>query len=185
MTALCRFVSLVISIMVWPMVGCSESSTTDSMTTEPPGFAATVSGAVTGNFSGRGIVTYIAPQDTVSGTRPGYYLVSNVIQDVIETRDWVITFRIPEGTDSGTYQLVSADPLNVGEEFEARLEGMVDRRSVSFRSNTEGTLTLDSFPSNGNQLSGAIVKGKFQFSAENHQGEVVAVNGVFDFPVKA
>ena len=155
------------------------------MTKKPTGFTATVSGAVTDNLSGRGMVTYIAPQDTVSGTRPGYYLVSNVLQDVMEARDWVITFRIPDGTDSGTYQLVSADPMSVGEEFEARLEGSVEQRTVSFRSNTDGTITLDSFPSNVNQLSGATIKGKFRFSAENHQGEAVAVNGEFDFPAKA
>jgi hypothetical protein len=178
-------VSLVTLVMLLTMVGCTESSTTDSVTTEPPGFAATVSGAVDGHLSGRGLVTYIAPQDTVSGTRPGYYLVSNLIQDVMEARDWVITFRIPDGTDSGTYQLVSADPMSVGEEFEVRLEGMVDRRTVSFRSNTEGTLTLDSFPSDVSQLSDATIKGKFQFSAGNRHGEVISVNGEFDFTVKA
>lgn len=185
MTTSRQCVSLVTLVMLLTVVGCTDSSTTDSATIEPPGFAATVSGAIDGHLSGRGIVTYIAPQDTVSGTRPGYYLVSNVIQDAMEASDWVITFRIPDGEDAGTYQLVSADPMRVGEEFEARLEGMVDGRTVSFRSNTEGTLTLDSFPSNVSQLSDATIKGKFQFSSENSVGEVVAVNGVFEFPVKA
>lgn len=182
---------LCIRVMTWVMllatVGCMESSTssTDSGAREPVGFAVTVSGVVEDRFAGSGIVTYIAPQDTVTGTRPGYYLVSNVIQGVMEAKDWVVTFRIPDGTDSGTYQLVSADPMSVGEEFEARLEGIIDRRTVSFSSNTEGTLTLDSFPSDVSQLSEATIKGKFQFSAENNDGETVAVNGVFDFPVKA
>lgn len=185
MTPSRRFVSLVTLVVLLLVVGCTESSTTDSVTTEQPGFAATVSGAVKGNLSGPGIVTYIAPQDTVSGIRPGYYLISNVIHDVLEARDWVVTFRIPDGTHSGTYQLVSGNPMNVGEEFEARLEGMVDRQTVSFRSNTDGTLTLDSFPSNASELSGAMIKGKFQFSAENSHGEVAAVNGEFDFPVEA
>jgi hypothetical protein len=185
MTTLRQFASLVTLVILLPVLGCTESSRTDSETTEQPGFAATVSGVVQGNLSGQGIVTYIAPQDTVSGKRPGYYLVSNIIHDVLEARDWVVTFRIPDGTHSGTYQLVSAEPRNLGEEFEARLEGMVDRQPVSFRSNTEGTLTLDSFPLNANQLSGSTIKGTFQFNAENSHGEVAEVNGAFNFPVRA
>jgi hypothetical protein len=58
---------------------------------------------------------------------------------------------------------------------------VVEKRTVSFRSNTEGTLILDSFSSDASQLSDMKVKGKFQFSTENHNGEVVSVNGAFDF----
>ncbi|MEX2493324.1 MAG: hypothetical protein WD425_16350 [Nitrospirales bacterium] len=185
MTTLRQFASLMTVVMLLPVLGCPESSRTDSEKTEQPGFTATVSGVVKGNLSGQGIVTYIAPQDKVSGKRPGYYLVSNIIHDVLVARDWVVTFRIPDGTHSGTYQLVSADPMNVGEEFEARLEGMVDTQPVSFRSNTEGSLTLDSFPSHAGQLSGSTIKGTFQFNAENSDGEVAEVNGAFHFPIKA
>lgn len=150
------------------------------MKTERPGFAATISGVVGGELSGRSLVTYIAPQKTGSGTRPGYYLVSHVIQDRREARDWIVTLRIPE--DSGTYQLVTADPRKVGEKFEARLEGVVDREAVAFRTNTEGTLTLNSFPSHAGQVPGVTVTGRFQFSAEKSRGDITAVTGEFDFP---
>lgn len=185
MGALRSFVRMMSVVLFWPLAGCTESSPHDPMKTERPGFAATISGAVRGELSGRGLVTYIAPQETGSGTRPGYYLVSHVIQDRREARDWIVTLRIPDGTDSGTYQLVTADPRKVGEKFEARLEGVVDRQAVAFRSNTEGTLTLISFPSHAGQLPGATVTGRFQFSAENSRGDIAAVTGEFDFPVKA
>jgi hypothetical protein len=179
------------------MVGCTESSVTDSGRAGQSDFTATVSGAVNGEVSGHGILTYLAPQKTVSGTRPGYYLIGNVIQHAIEVdrqvggvttimdaRDLVITLRIPEGAKLGTYQLVSADPRKIGEEFEARLEAVVGGQPVSFRSNTEGTLTLDSFAPEVDRASATTINGEFRFSAENDHGEMVVVTGAFDFQVR-
>lgn len=184
------------------IVGCTESSVTDSRRAGQSDFTATVSGAVHGEVSGHGILTYLAPQKTVSGIRPGYYLIGNVIQHAIEVdppvdrqvdggtppiggaRDLVITLRIPEGAELGTYQLVSADPSKIGEEFEARLEAVVGGQPVSFRSNTEGTLTLDSFPPDVDRASATTINGEFRFSAENDNGEMVVVTGAFDFQVR-
>lgn len=186
-----RFFGFGALIIVLNIVGCTESPTTDSSSLREPEFTANVSGAVKGEVSALGVVTYLAPQNTVSGTRPGYYIISNVVlrpkQDTLQNREvkgLAITLRIPDGTQPGKYELISGDPMNVGEEFEARLEAMVEGRPISFRSNTEGTLTLDSFSPQANGSAEGIINGKFQFNAENNEGEAVSVNGAFDILAK-
>ena len=74
--------------------------------------------------------------------RSGYYLIANERG----TKDPLVTFRIPASTKSGTYELVAADPMELGENFEVRIESIVGGKLTSFGFNTERTLTLESFP---------------------------------------
>jgi hypothetical protein len=172
--------------------GCSDPSQ-DPATEEPrverSGFTANVSGAVNGKVSGAGIVTYLPPKegDFVTGrNRPGYYvLANNLLPNTQNGRAFIITFRIPDGAQAGNYHLRPPDPLKVGEDFDAQVEIVEGGQSISYHSNTEGTITLDHFSSdpmfpdisnnNGN------IKGTFHFVTENLEGEQVVVNGAFDF----
>lgn len=158
-----KIVHIMAGFMLLLIAACSDSST-DSVSKAPvaeqPGFTGSVSGAVSGEISGPGVATYLPPQDTIDGARPGYYLIAN---DRGAT-ELLITFRIPAETKAGTYQLVTVDPMELGENFEVRIEGTVDGKPVSFGSKTEGTLTLDTFPADGHTLAGAKIEGSFQFA---------------------
>jgi hypothetical protein len=180
--------------VLWIMLvftGCSDS-TTDSGNEEPtidrPGFTATVSGAVNGEVSGPGIVTYLPPKerDIVTGNRPGYYLfqmlVNNLPTDSIGGREVIIIFRIPDGAQPGNYHLMTPDPLKVGKDFDVQVETVEEGRSIAYQTNTEGTLTLDNFSPDRITPETSAIKGTFQFVTENSDGEQVSVNGSFDFP---
>jgi hypothetical protein len=175
-----KIVQIMAGFMLLMIAACSDSSTdpvSKAPVVEPPGFTGSVSGAVSGEISGQGVATYLPPQDTIDGVRPGYYLIANTRG----ATELLITFRIPAETKPGTYQLVAVDPMELGERFEVRIEGTVDGKSVSFGSNTEGTLTLDTFPADGHTLAGANIKGSFQLTTQDPQGESLSVSGAFEF----
>jgi hypothetical protein len=162
------------------IAACSDSSTdpvSKAPVVEQPGFTGSVSGAVSGEISGQGVATYLPPQDTIDGVRPGYYLIANTRGG----RELVITFRIPAQTKPGTYQLVAVDPKELGERFEVRIEGTIDAQPISYGDKTEGTLTLDTFPADGDKLAGAKIKGSFQLTTQDPQGESLSVSGAFEF----
>lgn len=187
------FYSKAASLIILTLVcsSCSESS--DHPREEPkveiPGFTAQVSGAVDGEVTGAGIVTYLPPKegDLLTGrNRPGYYvLANNLLPNTIKGKDFIITFRIPEGVEAGNYNLMPPDPLNVGEDFDAQVEIVEGGRTISYHSHTEGVLSLDDFSpdpafpdlENGN----GKIKGTFHFITENLDGEQVSVKGEFDF----
>jgi hypothetical protein len=165
---------------VWITLSACSDSSMDSIDDKPAvqtaGFSGKVSGAFEGEITGPGIVTHLAAREAVLGRRPGYYMIANDT----EGKELVITFRIPEGTKPGTYQLVSEDPTEVGEDFEVRVETIEDNTPVSYRLNTEGTLTLEAFPSEADALSDTTISGTFEFETENGAGERVSVKGGFE-----
>jgi hypothetical protein len=93
----------------------------------------------------------------------------------------LITFRIPTETKPGTYQLMAVDPMELGENIEVRVEPMVDGKLTSFGFSIEGTLSLQTFPSDGSKLAGAKVEGSFQFVTTDADGESLSGKGTFEF----
>lgn len=179
---------LTVLILVLVISGCSDS-TTDPVPEEPkverPGFTATVSGAVNGEVSGAGMVTYLPPKerDPVTGNRPGYYmLVNNLPPETLEGKAFIIIFRIPDGAQPGNYNLMIPDPLKVGQDFDVQVETVEEGKSIAYQTNTEGTITLDNFSPDRIFPEASTIKGTFQFVTENSAGEQVSVYGAFDFP---
>ena len=139
-------------------------------------FVAELSGAVTGQVSGPGLIRFLPPIDANFGYRPGYFFVA----DDSGVRDLGITFMIQAKTQPGTYQLVSAHPMDSGKEFEVRIDWSVGNRTNSFQLNTEGTITIEAFPDDDN-VAGHRVMGRFDFSTHDRSGKEVACKGQFDF----
>lgn len=175
-----KILQIMAGVMLLMIAACSDSST-DSVSKAPvaeqPGFAGKVSGAVSGEISGPGVATYLSPQDTIDGVRPGYYLIANARG----AKELLITFRIPAETKPGTYQLMAVDPMELGENFEVRIESTIDGKPISYGAKTEGTLTLDTFPADGHELAGAKIKGSFQFATQAPEGDSLSVSGTFEF----
>lgn len=162
------------------IVGCSDSSTNPvdkDPVAEQPGFAGKVSGSVSGEISGPGVATYLPSQETIDGVRPGYYLLANTRS----IKDFLITFRVPAETQPGSYPLEAVDPMKLGENFEVRVESRIDGRLAAYGSNASGTLTLETFPADGNQLAGAKIKGAFKFVIQDTEGENLSAEGTFEF----
>lgn len=182
-----RFIILSFIVTTGFIGGCSES--TDKVSSESksehPGFIAKVDGAGHTEILAEGIVTYLPPKerDTITGNRPGYYmLVNNLLTDIQDEREFIIIFRIPDGAQPGHYNLMTPDPLRVGHNFDVQIEAVEKGQSIAYQTNTEGTITLENFSPNRISPEASTIKGTFQFVAENHAGEKVSVNGAFDFP---
>lgn len=139
-------------------------------------FVAEVSGSITGQVSGPGLIRFIPPSDTGFGPRPGYFFVA----DDSGVRDLGITFTIPANTQPGTYQLVSAHPMDSGK-FEVRVDRSVGNRTQSFQLNTQGMITLEAFPNDGIKVTGSRVIGNFDFSTQDPNGREITAKGTFDF----
>ena len=175
-------------IMLLVSSGCSDSST-DPASQEPKvdqsGFTASLSGSVSGEVSGAGVVTYLPPKegDPVTGVRPGYFLVANLNSDKNDKREFLIIFRVPGEAQPGDYDLVAPDPLRVGENFEVQVEMVEEGRSISYQSNTEGTITLEDFAPNSAGSDGSNITGTFQFVTENSEGGQISATGTFDLPL--
>jgi len=165
------------AVLIWWLVlsGCSDSST-DPATEEPKvdhsGFTASVSGSVNGEVSGAGIVTYLPPKerDPVTGIRPGYFLVANLNSDRTEERECLIIFRVPGQAEPGKYELVTPDPLKVGENFDVQIEMIEKGKSISYQTNTEGIITLEDFAPDRTDSDNSHMTGTFQFVTENSEG---------------
>lgn len=177
-----------ILLMAVGMAGCSDSST-DPGNQEPkvehPGFTASVSGAVNTQVSEEGIVTYLPPktQDSITGSRPGYFLLANnLLTDPIDGQAVMITFRIPDDAQPGNYNLRTPDPRKVGEHFDVQVETMEKGEPMAFYTNTEGTITLEKFFPDRTYPDISNIQGRFQFVTENSEGKQVSVNGSLDFP---
>jgi hypothetical protein len=168
--------------------GCFDSSH-DAGSQEPkvdhPGFTASVSGAVNAELSGSGIVTYLGPKerDIVSGNRPGYFLIANINPGGDANKKFTIFFRIPDAAQPGNYNLVTPDPLKVGENFDVRVETLEEGKHIAYHINTEGTIILDNFSPDRTYPSISNITGTFQFVTENSEGAQISANGTFDFPL--
>jgi hypothetical protein len=183
--AIGKFAAIIILLVI---SGCSDSSN-DPGSQEPkvelPGFTASVSGAVNAELSGSGIVTYLGPKerDIVTGNRPGYFLIASINPDGNANKQFSILFRIPDAAQPGNYNLVTPDPLKVGENFDVRVETLEEGKLIAYQMNTEGTLILDNFSPDRTYPSISNISGTFQFVTENSEGDQISANGTFDFPV--
>jgi hypothetical protein len=184
-----RFIILSFIVTTGFIGGCSES--TDKVSSESksehPGFIAHVDGAGHTEILTEGIVTYLPPKerDTITGNRPGYYmLVNNLLTDIQDEREFIIIFRIPDGAQPGHYNLMTADPLRIGHNFDVQVEAVEKGQSIAYQTNTRGTITLENFSPDRISPEASTIKGTFQFVAENHEGEKVSVNGAFDLPTE-
>ena len=180
-----RFAALIILLVI---TGCSDSPNETGIE-EPkvghPGFTANVSGAVNAEVSGAGIVAYLGPmeRDIVTGSRPGYFLMANLNTDVMGARGFTITFRIPAEAQPGNHNLVTPDPLKVGENFDVRVERVEEGKLISYETNTDGTITLNNFSPDRTYPDISNITGTFQFVTENSEGDMISANGTFDFPL--
>lgn len=178
-----RLAALIILLVI---SGCSDPPT-DPATEEPKvdhsGFTANVSGSVNGEVSGKGIVIYLPPKERVpvTGIRPGYFLIGNLNADRTKEGGFIITFRIPDGAQPGNYNLTTPDPLKVGENFDVLVETVEEGKSISYQTNTEGTITLDNFSPDRTGTDISNITGTFQFVTENIDGDQISANGTFDF----
>jgi len=183
--AIGRFAVIIILLVI---SGCSDSSN-DPGIEEPkvdqPGFTASVSGAVNADLSGSGIVTYLGPKegDIVTGNRPGYFLIASINPDGSTEKRFNILFRIPDSAQPGNYNLVTPDPLKVGENFDVRVETLEEGKLIAYQINTEGTIILDNFSPDRAYPSISNITGTFQFVTENSEGDQISANGTFDFPL--
>ena len=175
-------------LLVVVFTGCNEKNpdpaVSDQATTttgQPPAastnFTAEISGFVAGQVAGPGVVTFLPPRESAAGTTPGYFFIA----DDTGVRDLGITITIPSGSKPGTYELVSAHPMNAGKHFEVRVDQSIGSRAESFQKNTKGTITLEQFPDEGSNTTGCVVKGKFEFTTEGKGGEQLKATGQFDF----
>jgi hypothetical protein len=175
-------------IMLLVLSGCSDSSK-DPATEEPKvnhsGFTASLSGSVNGEVSGAGVATYLPPKerDPVTGIRPGYFLVANLNSDRTEEREFLIIFRVPGKAQPGNHDLVTPDPLKVGENFDVQVEMVEDGKSISYQNNTEGTITLKNFAPDRTDSDISNITGTFQFVTENSEGGQISATGRFDLPL--
>ncbi len=167
-------VTLAKSILLMVLV---FSSCNDSRPAASGDFTAEISGSITGQVSGPGIVTYLPPGDTGVGPRPGYFLIA----DDTGVRDFGITITIPSDTRPGKYEMVSVGPFDSGKEFEVRVDRSIGNRTESFQKHTTGTFNLEQFPEDGSKIKGSPVRGDFEFTTEGKDGEKVMVKGQFDF----
>jgi hypothetical protein len=157
------------------LISACDESKNSSATADT--FVAEISGAVTGRVSGPGLIRFLPPSDANFGPRPGYFFVA----DDSGVRELGITFTIPANTQPGTYQLVSAHPMDAGKEFEVRVDWSVGNRTESFQANTEGTITIEAFPNDGNNVAGRRVTGSFDFSTQDRNAREITAKGSFDF----
>ncbi|MCW5784140.1 MAG: hypothetical protein KIT39_12575 [Nitrospirales bacterium] len=175
-------------IMLLVSSGCSDSSTAPA-SQEPKvdqaGFTASLSGSVSGEVSGAGVVTYLPPKegDPVTGVRPGYFLVANLNSESNDKREFLIIFRVPGEAQPGHYDLMTPDPLRVGENFDVQVEMVEEGRSISYQSNTEGTITLEDFAPHSADSGDSNITGTFQFVTENSEGGQISATGTFDLPL--
>ena len=156
---------------------CNESDEAKSAGVPARNFVADVSGSVSGQISGPGLIRFLPPGNSSVGPRPGYFFLA----DDSGVRDLGITFTIPANTQPGTYELESAPPLETGEHFEVRVDRSVGNRTESFHSKTSGTITLEAFPQDGENIAGVQVKGQFEFSTQDKHGHEITLQGSLDF----
>ena len=144
------------------------------------GFKASIAGDVMGDVNGPGVLKYLAPSKSVAGQIPGRYFLA----DNQGLRELGVTLSIPESAKVGSYKLVSASPLDAGKFFEIRVDRSVGNNVLSYSNETKGELTLSSFPSKPNKVSGSKVKGSFKFKTQNNEGKSITVQGKFNFLAK-
>lgn len=165
------------------LLGCAGSEDADvearaaGVEAEADGFVAEVTGSVSGRVAAPGVVRFLPPADLGHRIRPGFFFVA----DDTGVRPLGITFSIPAGVEPGTYDLVSAHPMDAGTAFEVRVDHSVGTRTESFELDTDGTITIDAFPDTVGDVRGQRVVGRFEFETRDRSGRRVAAEGRFDF----
>jgi hypothetical protein len=182
-----RIMGILGLIIMLMLGGCTDTTTEEAnegSIIDHMGFTANVSGAVNGEVAGTGVVTYLPPkeEDTVTGFRPGYFLIANLNTETMPTKEIIINFRIPDVAQPGHYDLTTPNPLKLGEEFDVQVETVEEGKVNLYQSNTEGTLKLDTFAPNRTFPENSTIKGTFEFETENTSGNRITASGTFDFP---
>lgn len=160
-----------------------DDQTGDQATADQPGFRAEVTGAVSGSIEGPGVIEHLPPANVPSGTRPGYYFMSDVAggERSASSHSLGITFSIPAHAEPGVHRLVSASPLEAGRHFEVRVDHLIGNAVASYERVTEGTITITSMPSSPSEVAGTRVSGHFRFSTRNSEGAEIQAEGSFEF----
>ena len=142
------------------------------------GFAASIAGAYAGAYagevSGAGALVFL-PQ--AGYEKQGYFFLA----DGRGIRSHGVTFVLPRGTTPGRYALESPLPMDIGTVASVRVDRDMGDAVLSAEKNTTGYLDLVAFPGDGNTLSGAPVKGSFEFNTEDKVGQMITVQGEFSF----
>ena len=159
------------------VVGCGGSKEAPPQSTNSTNVTAELSGSASGRVTGSGVLTYFPASASVVGERPGFWFIA----DGTGERPLGLTIVVPDNTEPGDYELTSPHPMEMGTKFELRVDQTKGNRVVSYNKNTSGTLTLDSFPKDHESLSETEVMGRFSFSTENTDGDVVSGTGSFQF----
>ena len=155
---------------------CNASKDSDLA---PSGFSAEVSGTTTGRVAGPGLIRFVPASPANIGLRSGYFFVA----DDSGVRELGITFTLPADAQPGTYELVSAAPTDTGTSFEVRVDWSQGNRTESFQLQTEGTITLEAFPKDGDVVGQSVV-GSFDFSTQDRDGQQIRSKGSFDFDAR-
>ena len=138
------------------------------------GFAASIAGSYAGEVSGAGALVFL-PQ--AGFEKQGYFFLA----DGRGIRSHGVTFVLPRGTTPGRYALESPPPMDIGTVASVRVDRDMGDAVLSAEKNTTGYLDLVAFPGDGNTLSGAPVKGSFDFDTEDKMGQKITVQGEFSF----
>lgn len=158
------------------LASCNASKDSDLA---PSGFSAEVSGATMSRVTGPGLIRFVPASSANVGLRSGYFFVA----DDSGVRELGITFTLPANAQPGTYELVSATPMDIGTSFAVRVDWSQGNRTESFQLETEGTITLKAFPKDGD-LVGQSVVGSFEFSTQDRTGQQIRSKGSFDFDAR-
>jgi hypothetical protein len=150
----------------------------EQTTVQNAGFAAELTGARTAMISAPGVFFCLSEYEySPDRIQPSYLALA----DNQGVRENGITFSIPRGKPSGTYNLTpNPNPFAIGTVFEVR--GEFGSTVDYFNKETEGTITIISMPQGGLLDERPLIKGSFEFETSNSQGERVKVKGQFDFP---
>ena len=110
-------------------------------------------------------------------------MIASINRSGTANKKFTIFFRIPDAAQPGNYNLVTPDPLKVGENFDVRVETLEEGRLIAYYINPEGTIILDNFSPDRTYPSISNITGTFQFVTENSEGAQISANGTFDFPL--
>jgi hypothetical protein len=72
----------------------------------------------------------------------------------------------------------------MGKNFDVEVERMEGGKLISYKNNTEGTLTLVDFSPDRTFPEISHIKGQFQFVTESNEGEKISAHGDFEFPLE-
>ncbi len=140
-------------------------------------FEATISGAYSGNVSGKGVLKYIP---SCGFEKQGCFFLA----DGRGIRPHGVTFILPNDMSAGKHKLKNPSPLESGTVLSVRVDRDMGNSVGSYEKNTSGYLELTKFPGEKEKPKNSRVSGNFQFSTEDSKGKKITVKGNFSFTAK-